>query len=149
MTDDLPPLPYPQMPGRDYTGSDMQAYARAAVRAALAQQQQQQQQAEPVNAELVAALARLLACSEAEGDPASKDTIAAEAAARAALARAALAQQQAELCVSVSRLASMTEPLDGLEKSQPGYHWKRGWNDALRRAMDYAASPAEPGVQHD
>ena len=64
--------------------------------------------------------------------------------ARAAVS-AALAQQQAEPCVSVSRLASMTEPLDGLEKSQPGYHWKRGWNDALRRAMDYAASPTEFG----
>ena len=29
----LPPLPYPQMPGNDYTASDMHAYAQAAVMA--------------------------------------------------------------------------------------------------------------------
>jgi hypothetical protein len=28
MTDDMPPLPYPQMPGSDYTGADMHKYAR-------------------------------------------------------------------------------------------------------------------------
>jgi hypothetical protein len=28
MTDDMPPLPYPQTPGNDYTAADMHAYAR-------------------------------------------------------------------------------------------------------------------------
>lgn len=32
----LPPLPYPQMPGNDYTAGDMRAYAEQAVREALA-----------------------------------------------------------------------------------------------------------------
>lgn len=32
-TPKLPPLPYPQMPGNDYTASDMQAYALAAYQA--------------------------------------------------------------------------------------------------------------------
>lgn len=32
----LPPLPYPQMPGNDYTAADMRAYAEQAVREALA-----------------------------------------------------------------------------------------------------------------
>ncbi|MEC6413638.1 hypothetical protein ACOTJC_29020 [Achromobacter xylosoxidans] len=34
----LPPLPYPQMPGNDYTAADMRAYAEQAVRDALAAQ---------------------------------------------------------------------------------------------------------------
>lgn len=34
----LPPLPYPQMPGNDYTAADMRAYAEQAVREALAAQ---------------------------------------------------------------------------------------------------------------
>jgi hypothetical protein len=28
MTDDMPPLPYQQMPGSDYTAADMHRYAR-------------------------------------------------------------------------------------------------------------------------
>jgi hypothetical protein len=28
MTDDMPPLPYPQMPGSDYSAADMHKYAR-------------------------------------------------------------------------------------------------------------------------
>lgn len=31
MTYDLPPLPYPQMPGNDYTAEDMRRYAIAAI----------------------------------------------------------------------------------------------------------------------
>lgn len=34
----LPPLPYPQIPGNDYTAADMRAYAEQAVREALAAQ---------------------------------------------------------------------------------------------------------------
>lgn len=33
----LPPLPYPQIPGNDYTAADMRAYAEQAVREALAE----------------------------------------------------------------------------------------------------------------
>lgn len=35
----LPPLPYPQIPGNDYTAADMRAYAEQAVRDALAAQE--------------------------------------------------------------------------------------------------------------
>jgi hypothetical protein len=28
MTDDMPPLPYPQMPGSDFSAADMHQYAR-------------------------------------------------------------------------------------------------------------------------
>ena len=37
----------------------------------------------------------------------------------------------------------MFEDLEGIERNADGYHWRCGWNDALRRAMDYAA-PAQP-----
>jgi hypothetical protein len=37
MTDDMPPLPYPQMPGSDYTGADMHKYARRYALAVLEQ----------------------------------------------------------------------------------------------------------------
>lgn len=46
--------------------------------------------------------------------------------------------------VSVGTLSRMFEPLDGIDPNASGYHWRKGWNDALRRAMDYAsAAPAE------
>lgn len=46
-----------------------------------------------------------------------------------------------EPVISVSALSRMFEELSGLDRNQPGYSYKAGWNDALRRAMDYA-SPA-------
>lgn len=37
------------------------------------------------------------------------------------------------------------EGFEGKDKNQPGYHWAKGWNDALRRVMDYnPAAPAQP-----
>jgi hypothetical protein len=47
-----------------------------------------------------------------------------------------------EPVVPVSTLSRMFESLEGLDREQPGYHRKAGWNDALRRAMDYAHPPA-------
>jgi hypothetical protein len=35
MTDDMPPLPYPQMPGNDYSAADMHKYARRYALAVL------------------------------------------------------------------------------------------------------------------
>jgi hypothetical protein len=49
--------------------------------------------------------------------------------------------------VTVEQLSGMTESLEGLDKNQPGYHWRKGWNDALRKAMDYAAPPKQPASQ--
>lgn len=52
----------------------------------------------------------------------------------------------AEKVVPVSTLQSMWKSID-VDKEQPGYHWRKGWNDALRQAMDYAtllSSPALP-----
>lgn len=43
----LPPLPYPQMPGNDYTASDMHDYARAAVKAALQSQDREDDPLQP------------------------------------------------------------------------------------------------------
>lgn len=44
--------------------------------------------------------------------------------------------------VTVGQLSKMFEDLEGIDTGQPGYHWRKGWNAALRRAMDYAA-PAD------
>lgn len=62
-------------------------------------------------------------------------------------ARSTAAQPAAEQepVVPVSVLSGMVEPLEGVDSGQPGYHWRRGWNDALRRAMDYARPPAASG----
>lgn len=46
--------------------------------------------------------------------------------------------------VSVHALSKMFECLDGVDREQPGYHWRRGWNDALRRAMDYSCDICPP-----
>ena len=43
--------------------------------------------------------------------------------------------QQAES----DHLASLFESLD-VDKSQPGYHWRKGWNAALRRVQGYLPS---------
>lgn len=44
-------------------------------------------------------------------------------------------------------LSEMFLSLDGHDKTQPGYEWRKGWNDAIRRAMDYV-QPAQsvPGA---
>lgn len=73
-------------------------------------------------------------------------------------ARSTAAQPAAEQepVVPVSVLSGMVEPLEGVDSGQPGYHWRRGWNDALRRAMDYARPPPaaaqpveQPSTMHD
>lgn len=51
--------------------------------------------------------------------------------------------QPAACSVSVDTLSGMFEPMEGLDRNQPGYEWRRGWNDALRRVMGYA-SPLAP-----
>lgn len=47
------------------------------------------------------------------------------------------------MAVSVSTLERMFESTDGIDKNQWGFHWRRGWNDAIRRAMDYSAPIAQ------
>lgn len=44
--------------------------------------------------------------------------------------------------VPVAVLARMALGLDGYDKTAPAYQWRKGWNDALRQAVDYAAAPA-------
>ena len=44
MNYDLPPLPYPQMPGNDYTAHDMRKYAIAAIERHKAQAYERKRQ---------------------------------------------------------------------------------------------------------
>ncbi len=61
----------------------------------------------------------------------------------------ALAEQPAQpqrepvAVISAEQLSGMFHKLDGLDKNQWGYDWKKGWNAALRRAMDYTSPPAQ------
>ena len=43
-----------------------------------------------------------------------------------------------ERYVANSTLSRMFLSLEGRDQNQPGYDWSKGWNDALRQAMDYA-----------
>ena len=40
--------------------------------------------------------------------------------------------------ITAGILSGMFLSLDGHDKAQPGYEWRKGWNDAIRQAMDYA-----------
>ena len=67
--------------------------------------------------------------------------------ANAAIAlRAALAEPEQEpvACISTERLSQMFHRLEGIDQNQSGYHWKKGWNDALRQAMDYCQAAPTP-----
>ena len=60
------------------------------------------------------------------------------------------AQEQpapSEDSITAGILSGMFLSLDGHDKAQPGYEWRKGWNDAIRQAMDYA-QPA-PSVPDD
>ena len=47
--------------------------------------------------------------------------------------------------VATSTLSRMFLSLEGRDQNQPGYDWRKGWNDALRQAMDYAQpAPSVP-----
>ena len=52
-----------------------------------------------------------------------------------------------ESSITAGILSGMFLSLDGHDKAQPGYEWRKGWNDAIRQAMDYA-QPA-PSVPDD
>lgn len=54
------------------------------------------------------------------------------------VAQAAQPAQQDERAVTASVLSGMVQSLESIDKEQWGYHWRKGWNDALRQAMDYA-----------
>jgi hypothetical protein len=49
--------------------------------------------------------------------------------------------------VTVEQLAKMAESMEGIDSTQPGYQWRKGWNDALRRAMDCAVPPPAKPAQ--
>lgn len=50
-----------------------------------------------------------------------------------------------ERYVANSTLSRMFLGLEGRDQSQSGYDWRKGWNDALRQAMDYAQpTPSVP-----
>lgn len=47
--------------------------------------------------------------------------------------------------ITAGILSGMFLSLDGHDKAQPGYEWRKGWNDAIRQAMDYAQpTPSMP-----
>lgn len=47
--------------------------------------------------------------------------------------------------ITAGILSGMFLSLDGHDKAQPGYEWRKGWNDAIRQAMDYAQpAPSVP-----
>ena len=52
-----------------------------------------------------------------------------------------------ERYVANSTLSRMFLSLEGRDQNQPGYDWSKGWNDALRQAMDYA-QPAPNAVAY-
>lgn len=55
---------------------------------------------------------------------------------------AALAQQQASVPLKLPEQMA----LDGHDKNHNGYHWRLGWNAALRSVLDYnTASPTPTG----
>ena len=41
------------------------------------------------------------------------------------------------------------EDVGGLDRSSTGYHWRKGWNDALRRVMDYVRGGVLATLRHD
>ena len=43
-----------------------------------------------------------------------------------------------ERSIATKTLSEMFLSLDGRDKAQPGYEWRKGWNAAIRQAMDYA-----------
>lgn len=50
-----------------------------------------------------------------------------------------------EMSITTWALSEMFLSLDGHDKAQPGYEWRKGWNDAIRQAMDYAQpAPSVP-----
>ena len=50
-----------------------------------------------------------------------------------------------EMSITTGTLSEMFLSLDGHDKAQPGYDWRKGWNDAIRQAMDYAQpAPSAP-----
>ena len=50
-----------------------------------------------------------------------------------------------EMSITAGTLSEMFLSLDGHDKAQPGYDWRKGWNDAIRQAMDYAQpTPSVP-----
>ena len=52
-----------------------------------------------------------------------------------------------EMSITTGTLSEMFLSLDGHDKAQPGYDWRKGWNDAIRQAMDYAQpAPSVPTV---
>ena len=52
--------------------------------------------------------------------------------------------------ITAGILSGMFLSLDGHDKAQPGYEWRKGWNDAIRQAMDYAQpAPSIPDTHND
>lgn len=86
--------------------------------------------------EIATAIAHLYAGPEVLAMALPDELHSARAVEAAVLAK--LAQQEPVACVTVEQLSKMAESLEGHDKGQFGYHWRKGWNAALRCAMDYA-----------
>lgn len=57
---------------------------------------------------------------------------------------------QGECSTPISTLSGMFLSLDGYDSNQPGYSWRKGWNDAIRQALDYSQpAPCAQGASGD
>ena len=50
-------------------------------------------------------------------------------------------QQKPLAVISAKQLSAMFQNLKDVDQNQSGYHWRVGWNAALRQAMDYSMPP--------
>jgi hypothetical protein len=53
-------------------------------------------------------------------------------------------EQEPVESISAEQISKMFHRLEGIDQNQWGYHWKKGWNDALREAMDYCQAAPTP-----
>ena len=51
-------------------------------------------------------------------------------------------KQEPAASISSQQLFGMFQGLAGTDKNKWGYYWRKGWNDALRQAMDYCTPPS-------
>ena len=90
------------------------------------------------------------------GDPQADDDVKAVTEAKAAVIAALsvpLRPDETERGEVALPLDDLIRPLDGIDMQQPGFHHRKGWNDAIMHCMDLqraiAASPTSDGVVTD
>ena len=81
---------------------------------------------------------------EAEEQPFYEISVKAITALRVVLAEPEQEPAQTVACISTEQLSKMFHRLEGIDQNQSGYYWKKGWNDALRQAIDYCQTAPTP-----